>query len=73
MNPNLLSTKFLFAVLIVVLGFVLVLMRQLTAQVWVTFALGVGSVYVIGNVADKYVTQSSVQEEPAGTKNTEST
>ncbi len=51
-NPNLISTKFLFAVLVVTLGFILV-MHQLTAETWMQFTAVIGGIYVAGNVADK--------------------
>lgn len=46
--------KFLFAVLVVVLGFVLVLTAHVGANDWLGFVEIVGGSYILGNVASKF-------------------
>ncbi|MBC7078224.1 MAG: hypothetical protein H5T92_07970 [Synergistales bacterium] len=46
--------KFLFAVLVVVLAFALVLARLADAEQWMRFVEIVGGAYVLGNVASKF-------------------
>lgn len=43
--------KFIFALFLTILTYSLVVMGKLAADAFITFALGIGSVYVIGNVA----------------------
>ena len=52
-NPldNLNSKKFIFAVLVVIMGFILVLLRIVPATSFFSFATYIGGIYVIGNVA----------------------
>lgn len=45
--------KFIFAILTVVLGFILVVLKEITAEDWLQMAQVVGGVYVMGNVATK--------------------
>jgi xanthosine utilization system XapX-like protein len=51
---ELLSRKFIFAIIALIMGFVLVLMKLLPAEGFIAFVGIVGSTYVIGNVASKY-------------------
>jgi hypothetical protein len=46
--------KFLYAVLIVALGYSLVVLNQTTAKEWMAFAAVIGGTYIIGNVASKF-------------------
>lgn len=46
--------KFLFAILAVLLSFILVLARFATAEQWMQFVEIIGGAYVIGNVASKF-------------------
>jgi hypothetical protein len=47
---TLLSRKFIFAILAVLLGFGLVLTKYLDANQWLNFVQVIGGIYVIGNV-----------------------
>jgi hypothetical protein len=55
--------KFVYAILVVVLGFVLVFIGKVTAEDWMNFASIVGGIYVIGNI----VSQFSPPTEPPNT------
>jgi hypothetical protein len=47
---NLLSRKFIYAILATVMGFVLVMVDKVTADVFLKFLEVIGATYVIGNV-----------------------
>ena len=49
----LLSKKFIFALVAIIAGLVLVLMDKTTADVWFRFCEIVGATYVAGNAVDK--------------------
>jgi hypothetical protein len=49
----LLSKKFIFALIAIVMGFVLVLMKETTSDIFFKFVEIVGGLYVIGNGVDK--------------------
>lgn len=49
----LLSKKFIFALVGMVMAFVLVLMNKTTSEVFFRFAEIVGGTYVVGNISDK--------------------
>lgn len=49
----LLSKKFIFALVVVLMGFILVLLKETTSDVFFKFAELVGGLYVIGNGVDK--------------------
>ncbi|MBC7236232.1 MAG: hypothetical protein H5T69_10335 [Chloroflexi bacterium] len=53
--------KFLFALLAVILSFILVLARLATAEQWMQFVEVIGAAYVIGNVASKFSGQGEAQ------------
>ena len=53
--------KFLFALLAVILGFILVLARLTTAEQWMQFVEVIGAAYVIGNVASKFSGRGEAQ------------
>lgn len=55
MSSPLLSRKFIYAILVVVAGFILVVVGKATADQWMTFTTVMGGIYVIGNVATKVV------------------
>lgn len=56
MNTDpLLSRKFLYAILVLLLGFVLVIVKTITGDSWINLAQTIGGIYVIGNVADQFV------------------
>lgn len=50
--------KFLFALLVSVLGFVLVLTKSLTSQEYLKFLEVVGATYVLGNVVSKFAPET---------------
>jgi len=50
---QLVSRKFIFAIIVIVIGFVFVLTNRLSADSWMTFASVIGGIYVLGNVAEK--------------------
>jgi hypothetical protein len=52
-TDNLGGRKFIFAILAVVLGFVLVLADRIVASDFLTFVGVVGATYVLGNVLDQ--------------------
>jgi hypothetical protein len=60
---DLLSRKFLFAVLATVLGFVLVLTDKVSAQDFLAFVGVIGAQYVLGNVVSKFVAPDSSSPE----------
>lgn len=51
----LLSRKFIFALTVVVLGFVLVILGRVQPTDWFNFAQMIGGIYVVGNIADQFV------------------
>ncbi len=51
--------KFVYAVLAVALSFALVILGKLTADSWTTFVSIIGGIYVIGNVADQFISGST--------------
>jgi hypothetical protein len=48
---SLLSRKFVYAILIVILSYSLVLMDKFDAQRWMDGVIALGGIYIIGNVA----------------------
>lgn len=57
MTDNLLSTKFIFAMAALICGVVLTALRIVTGQEFFSFVEIIGGTYVIGNVAQKFITQ----------------
>jgi hypothetical protein len=57
LDQTLISKKFIYALLISILGFIFVVLGKVTASDWFSFVQVVGGVYVIGNIADKVVTR----------------
>lgn len=56
MNTDpLLSRKFIYAVLVLLLGFALVALKVITGDAWINLAQTMGGIYVIGNVAGQFV------------------
>lgn len=53
---DLLSRKFLFAILATVLAFVLVLTDKVAAQDFLAFVGVIGAQYILGNVVSKFAT-----------------
>jgi len=49
----LLSKKFIFALVALVMGFVLVLLDKTTSDIFFKFVEWVGGIYVAGNISDK--------------------
>lgn len=47
--------KFVFAVLVTILGFVLVLAGKVSAENWQNFVILISGIYVVGNIGDKIV------------------
>lgn len=62
-DTNIFSTKFIFAVLITILGFVLVAIGKVSGQEFLTFAEVVGGTYVLGNVVQKFAPPITPQQE----------
>ena len=56
---DLLSRKFLFAVMVVVMGFILVITNKVTVDVFFNFAEVVGGTYVIGNLGSKFMSSKT--------------
>ena len=53
--------KFIFGIMLSLMGFAFAYMKFLTAQEWVTFEAIIGGTYVVGNVADTAVTRPVTQ------------
>jgi hypothetical protein len=53
MVDKLTSRKFIFAILVVLLGYSMVMTKCLTAKEWLGFVEVIGGSYIIGNVASK--------------------
>jgi len=51
---SLLSRKFLFAILVTVLSFVLVILKLVTPEQWLQFVAVIGTGYVLTNTASKF-------------------
>jgi hypothetical protein len=49
----LLSRKFIFAILVVILAFTLTLMNKVTSQDFLNLAVMVGGIYVVGNIGSR--------------------
>ena len=49
--------KYLFAILVVVLGFVLVMTGRVESKEWFGFVEVVGGSYILGNVVSKFSTK----------------
>lgn len=60
---ELLSRKFIYAMVVLIMGFVLVILNKLTAEAFVNLASVIGGVYVIGNVATKLVYKNGQQQD----------
>ncbi len=56
---NLLSTKFLLTVLVLILSYILVLVKMLEALEWFKWAVGLAGIYSTGNVLSKLVDSKS--------------
>lgn len=52
---DLLSRKFIYALVAVILSYSLVIAGKLDAQTWTNFVSIIGGIYVIGNIAEKTV------------------
>lgn len=52
-NEILLSKKFIFALAVSIMGFVLVIMKETDSETFFKFVQIVGGLYVIGNISDK--------------------
>jgi hypothetical protein len=62
MTDNLLSSKFLLTLLVVILTFVLLLLGKVEATLWEEVALiGLG-VYTAGNVASKFLNPTTLKK-----------
>lgn len=48
------GSKFIFAILALILAFVLTINKLLTGQEFVTFAIGIGGTFVLGNVLNQF-------------------
>lgn len=59
MNENITSTKFIFCVLSLALAYPLIFIGKITADQFLGFVEWVGSSYILGNVAAKYINSKS--------------
>lgn len=50
---NLLSRKFIYAIMVVIMAYVLVILHEVTADQFLKFSEVIGGIYVIGNVGTK--------------------
>jgi hypothetical protein len=57
MDP-LFSRKFIYALVVVVMGFILTAMGQVSAESFFNFAQLIGGIYVLGNVASKFAPEA---------------
>ena len=64
----LLSKKFIFALLVIAMGFTLVLLKETTSDVFFKFVEIVGGLYILGNVSDKINDTRTYIEEIKSTK-----
>lgn len=48
------SRKFLYTILLTIIGFVFVMMNKMTAKEYLDFCILIGGIYTIGNVASKF-------------------
>lgn len=55
MLENLGGRKFVFGVILVIMGFVFTLLGKVSVEAFFTFASVVGASYIVGNVATKAV------------------
>jgi hypothetical protein len=62
LDQTLISKKFIYALLISILGFVFVVLGKVTANDWFSFVQIIGGMYVIGNIAEKVVNKPVVPE-----------
>lgn len=53
MKERLLSKKFIFALAVSIMGFVLVLLKETDANTFFKFVELIGGIYVVGNISDK--------------------
>jgi len=58
MDEPLLSRKFIYAVLVVILGFALTITNNVSAEEFFKFSELIGLTYVIGNVASKFAPET---------------
>lgn len=47
--------KFVFAVLVTILGFILVLFGKVSAGDWQNFVMVISGIFVVGNISEKIV------------------
>lgn len=47
--------KFIFALFVILLGFILVVTKFVDSATWLTFVNITGATYVVGNLGDSYV------------------
>lgn len=50
--------KFIFGVLLIVMGFVFVILNKVTVDAFFSFAQVIGGGYILGNVATKVITKN---------------
>lgn len=58
-NENLTSTKFIYAVMASLMGFILVLFNKVDAQAFLTFVNVIGATFIAGNVIAKKIDNDS--------------
>lgn len=61
--------KFIFAVLLTILAFVLVFVGKLTADAFIAFAQVIGGIYVVGNVASTVADKINITTTPPDKSN----
>jgi hypothetical protein len=55
---NLLSTKFLYAILVTVFGFILTVTGNVPADIFFNFCEIIGGSYILGNVIQKFAPEA---------------
>ena len=53
MKEILVSKKFIFALVVSIMGFVLVVIKETDAETFFKFVELIGGIYVVGNISDK--------------------
>lgn len=59
---ELLSRKFLFSILAILLAFVLVLQGMVKSEDFLSFVQVIGATYIVGNVASKFAGNTDTSE-----------
>lgn len=66
MDQTLISKKFIYALLVTILGFILVALHQVKPDDWFSFVQVIGGIYVVGNIAEKVTEANAWKKQPLG-------